>query len=113
MKEVEAIFNILTWLNYIWPIVVTVGYILIKTKINKKIKYSILSVLFGYTVMVVSNVVGPIIMVYLISSNTMHAVSLGSIAHGWITTSINVLLTILIAFVPPIISSHFLAKKFS
>jgi len=95
------------WITFLWPIIVSILFILIK-KINNKGKYFLISVSIGYIVLIFCN-----ILITFLSRKFLNVdelvkngtdLELVSNILGW-TTSI-------ISFLPPIILSYYLSKKY-
>lgn len=100
---------IFIWVSFLWPILVTAGYLYFKKSITRKGKYFFINIIVGYVVYGLTNV--------LIMYFARHYITIEELRNSGINMesaeNIFVLIAILILFLPPIVSSHFVAKKFS
>lgn len=87
------------WISFLWPIIVTSFYLIIKRKqITAKGKYFLLSTTGGYVLLIGLN--------FLISFLARSFIEPNDI--GMITLAIG---TTIILFIPPVIFSHVLSKR--
>jgi hypothetical protein len=100
---------IFIWASFLWPIIVSIAFLLFKSKIIKKGKYFLVNSLVGYGIFICVNILIIILTRTFIDIEklTENGVNIEMLANSifWVG--------ILVLYFPPIVSSHLLAKRFS
>ena len=100
---------IFIWVGFLWPVIISIAYLAFKTEINKKGIYFLASTMAGYGMYIAIN----FLMVFLlrtfidIEKITENGVNVEILANSLFWVSLFVI------FLPPVLSSHLLAKRFS
>ena len=98
------------WIIFLWPIIVSILFILIK-KINNKGKYFLISVSVGYIILIFCN-----ILIIFLSRKFLNIDELVKLVkNGTDLELLNNILgwtTSIILFLPPILFSYYLSKKY-
>lgn len=100
---------IFIWASFLWSVLVTFAYLSFKKSIIKKGKYFLVSTIVEYAIYILSN----ILLMYLASNfiNTEEIKNTG--INLKLALNSFIFITMLILFLPPIASSHYVAKKYS
>ena len=97
------------WVSFLWPALVTIPYLILQNKINKKGKYFLINTILGYALFVAGN----FIIMFLVRNFIDVEELMNSGANLEHVSSWVIGATVLFMYIPPIISSYFVAKKFS
>ena len=96
---------IFIWVSFLWPVIVSGAYLTIKQNIEKQGKYFLISTVLGYILLVSSNFLVSYLAAILIKGGFTEGKELYVNPVIW--------LTVVLLYLPPVISSHALAKKYS
>ena len=100
---------IFIWVSFLWPVIITVAYIVLKKVITRKSMYFLASIAAGYGMLIVINF---LIMPLLKTSIDIEKITENGVNIEILTSSL-FWIGLFTIYLPPILSSYLLAKKFS
>lgn len=101
---------IFIWVGFLWPVITTYAFLLIRGRhISRKVKYFFVSALVGYALFIGTNVLVTLLVRSFL--DTERLMEKGINAEALVSDIFWVIGLLL--FVPPVISSYRLAKRFS
>ena len=97
------------WVSFLWPILVTIAYLMFKGAIRHKAKYFLASVIVGYLLFATVTFLGSFLVRQFIDIDRLMDGNL----NIELLTGLLFVISVLAHYIPPILSSHMLAKRFS
>jgi len=97
------------WVSFLWPILVTIAYLMFKDAIRHKAKYFFASIIAGYLLFAAVSFLGSFLVRQFIEIDSLMDGNLNIELLPELIFVINVLAH----YIPPLLSSHMLAKRFS